>query len=89
MEAIFVWFFPLAEKLNSVRVKSLTRYSINVPIQPQRGKRMTGVPTVPSSCWSEFRLEQASLHLRHIYMRGVAYELVAKTLTTLFYRNAR
>ena len=50
---------------------------------------MTGVPTVPSSCWSEFMLEQASLHPLHIFMRGVAYELVAKTLNTLFYRDAR
>jgi len=37
----------------------------------------------------DFRLEQAALHPLHIYIRSVAYEVVAKTLNTLFYRDAR
>jgi hypothetical protein len=34
----------------------------------------------------EFRLERAAQHPLHAFMHGVGYELVAKTLNTLFYR---
>jgi FkbM family methyltransferase len=37
----------------------------------------------------EFKLEQAAGHPLHMYMGSVGYELVAKTLNTLFYRDAR
>jgi FkbM family methyltransferase len=37
----------------------------------------------------DFRLEHAAQHPLHLYMRGVGYELVAKTLNTLFYRDVR
>ena len=37
----------------------------------------------------DFRLEQAGGHPTHAYMKSVGYELVAKTLNTLFYRDAR
>jgi FkbM family methyltransferase len=36
-----------------------------------------------------FRLEAASSDPVHAFMVGVGYELVAKTVNTLFYRNAR
>ena len=35
----------------------------------------------------DFRLEQAAQHPLHSFMHGVGYELVAKTLNTLFYRR--
>jgi FkbM family methyltransferase len=35
----------------------------------------------------DFRLEQAAAHPMHVFMRGKGYDLVAKTLNTLFYRN--
>jgi FkbM family methyltransferase len=34
----------------------------------------------------DFKLERASQHPVHIFMNGIGYELVAKTLNTLFYR---
>jgi hypothetical protein len=37
----------------------------------------------------EFRLEQAAAHPLHLLMHGHGYELVAKTLNTLFYQNRR
>jgi len=36
-----------------------------------------------------FRLDQAAGHPTHAFMHGVGYELVAKTLNTLFYREER
>jgi FkbM family methyltransferase len=36
----------------------------------------------------DFRLERAAGHPVHAYMGSVGYELVAKTLNTLFYRDA-
>ena len=36
-----------------------------------------------------FKLEQAAAHPLHTFMHGVGYELVAKTLNTLFYRDRR
>lgn len=35
----------------------------------------------------DFRLEQAARHPIHAFLSGVRYELVAKTLNTLFYRD--
>jgi FkbM family methyltransferase len=35
----------------------------------------------------DFRLERAAQHPLHSFMHGVGYELVAKTLNTLFYRR--
>lgn len=37
----------------------------------------------------DFRLEQAAQHPLHAFMHDAAYELVAKTLNTLFYRSGR
>ena len=37
----------------------------------------------------DFNLERASQHPVHIFMSGIGYELVAKTLNTLFYREAK
>lgn len=37
----------------------------------------------------DFKLERASQHPVHIFMNGIGYELVAKTLNTLFYREAK
>jgi FkbM family methyltransferase len=36
----------------------------------------------------EFRVETANEHPIHVFMRSVGYELVAKTMNTLFYREA-
>jgi FkbM family methyltransferase len=36
-----------------------------------------------------FKLERASRHPVHIFMSGIGYELVAKTLNTLFYRGIK
>ena len=37
----------------------------------------------------DFKLERASQHPVHIFMNGVGYELIAKTLNTLFYREIK
>jgi len=37
----------------------------------------------------DFSLEHAAQHPLHSYMTRVDYELVAKTMNTLFFRNAR
>ena len=37
----------------------------------------------------DFKLERESQHPVHIFMSGIGYELVAKTLNTLFYREIK
>ena len=37
----------------------------------------------------DFKLKRASQHPVHIFMNGIGYELVAKTLNTLFYRDIK
>jgi Methyltransferase FkbM domain len=37
----------------------------------------------------EFNLERASQHPVHIFMNGIGYELAAKTLNTIFYRETK